>query len=236
MSNLDVNGYNTTFKAFVDFARISEDLGEKKAIARITEGVDIANGGLAGRTIIASKTDALRGMFHKAFIQYHKGVTQAIKSSNIMLMFNDDIGGEEMTSAKMLVGGLIAARCGAPALQAISDALGSEAASQVGAIYDDIAGASFDQGMMLPHEFTIITQTSRELASELLELMQHIRDAINAEVPETPPFKGDVSEVDDAPDIFENICSVTRKLHADLIETERINLERSKQARGMVQE
>ena len=31
---LDINGYNETFKAFVDFAKVSESAGEKKAIAR----------------------------------------------------------------------------------------------------------------------------------------------------------------------------------------------------------
>ena len=58
---LDVNGYNETFKAFVDFAKISEGAGEKKAIARAS--IDVRTGALAGREVSASDTDSVRGIF-----------------------------------------------------------------------------------------------------------------------------------------------------------------------------
>ena len=61
--SLNVNGYNDTFQSFVDFARIRDGMGDKTAIARVTEGVNVAEGALAGRTITASDTDSIRGMF-----------------------------------------------------------------------------------------------------------------------------------------------------------------------------
>ena len=58
---LDVNGYNDTFKAFLDFARISESAGETKAIARAA--IDVKTGALAGRAVTFSETDSVRGFF-----------------------------------------------------------------------------------------------------------------------------------------------------------------------------
>ena len=60
---LNVNGYNDTFQNFVDFAKIRNTMGDKTAIARVTTGVNVAEGALAGRTITASDTDSLRGIF-----------------------------------------------------------------------------------------------------------------------------------------------------------------------------
>ena len=60
---LDVNGYNDTFRAFADFARISESAGEKKAVARFTTGADITTGALAGRNVVAASSDSVRGIF-----------------------------------------------------------------------------------------------------------------------------------------------------------------------------
>ena len=56
--SLDINGYNDTFKAFLEFAKISESAGEKKAIARAT--VDVKTGALAGREVTFSETDSVR--------------------------------------------------------------------------------------------------------------------------------------------------------------------------------
>jgi hypothetical protein len=56
---IDINGYNDTFRAFVDFAKGSKDIGEKKAIARVSTGISVAGGALAGRTILATKTDSV---------------------------------------------------------------------------------------------------------------------------------------------------------------------------------
>ena len=61
--SLNVNGYNDTFQSFVDFARIRDGMGKKTAIARITDGINVSEGALAGRTITASDTDSVRGLF-----------------------------------------------------------------------------------------------------------------------------------------------------------------------------
>ena len=58
---LDINGYNATFKAFTDFATQNVNAGKSKAIARAS--VDVQTGALAGRTITASTTDSIRGLF-----------------------------------------------------------------------------------------------------------------------------------------------------------------------------
>ena len=54
MGNLDINGYNATFRAFADFAQAK--VGERKeaAVAHIVGG----GGPLSGRSITASTTDS----------------------------------------------------------------------------------------------------------------------------------------------------------------------------------
>ena len=51
---INVNGYNAIFQEFVDFAKISMGLGTKNAVARVTTGVNVADGALAGRIVTAS--------------------------------------------------------------------------------------------------------------------------------------------------------------------------------------
>ena len=58
---LDINSYNATFKAFADFAKVSEAKGDKSAIARIAKGVDVASGPLEGRSVVAASSDSVRG-------------------------------------------------------------------------------------------------------------------------------------------------------------------------------
>ncbi len=61
---LDINGYNATFKAFTDFAKVmTEGKGGMNSIARVETGVDITTGALAGRTITAAQGDSLRHIF-----------------------------------------------------------------------------------------------------------------------------------------------------------------------------
>ena len=61
---LDINGYNATFKAFTDFAKVmTQSKGGMNSIARVETGVDITTGALAGRTVTASTTDSIRGLF-----------------------------------------------------------------------------------------------------------------------------------------------------------------------------
>lgn len=56
---LDINGYNDTFKAFVEFAKVGG-----KAIARVTDDINVEEGALAGHVVTASKTDSVRHMFN----------------------------------------------------------------------------------------------------------------------------------------------------------------------------
>ena len=61
---LDINGYSDTFRAFTDFAKVmTEGKGGMNSIARVETGVDITTGALAGRTVTASTTDSIRGLF-----------------------------------------------------------------------------------------------------------------------------------------------------------------------------
>ena len=61
---INVNGYNNTFQEFADFAKLMVDgQGDDNSIARISSGLDVQGGALAGRTISASGTDSLRGFF-----------------------------------------------------------------------------------------------------------------------------------------------------------------------------
>ncbi|MBR4617686.1 MAG: hypothetical protein IKO55_18920 [Kiritimatiellae bacterium] len=61
---LDINGYNDTFRAFTDFAKVmTQSKGGMNSIARVDGGVDITTGALAGRTVTASTTDSIRGLF-----------------------------------------------------------------------------------------------------------------------------------------------------------------------------
>ena len=60
---INVNGYNATFQEFVNFAKLKDTMGGDKAIARVTTGVNIAEGALEGRRITASNTDSVRGLF-----------------------------------------------------------------------------------------------------------------------------------------------------------------------------
>jgi len=47
---LDINGYNATFRAFTDFAKVmTEGKGGMNSIARVETGVDITTGALAGK-------------------------------------------------------------------------------------------------------------------------------------------------------------------------------------------
>ena len=61
---LDINGYSDTFRAFTDFAKVmTQSKGGMNSIARVETGVDITTGALAGRTVTASTTDSIRGLF-----------------------------------------------------------------------------------------------------------------------------------------------------------------------------
>jgi len=97
---LEINGFNKDFQSFVDFAKIHEGAGEKNAIARVSTGVDIKTGALAGRTITASTTDSIRGIFkwfRSADDQAANNATRKIFKDSIIDMF----GGENKIPASV---------------------------------------------------------------------------------------------------------------------------------------
>ena len=91
---LDINGYNETFRAFADFAKLmTTGQGDENSIARIGTGVNIAEGSLAGRTITASATDSVRGIF-----KWFRSADDKAANNEVRKLFKDAIidmfGGE----------------------------------------------------------------------------------------------------------------------------------------------
>ena len=104
---LNVNGYNDTFQNFVDFAKIRNTMGEKNAIARVTTGVNVAEGALAGRTITASDTDSIRGMFkwfRSADDKAANDATRKIFRDAIVDMFGGESKIPEAVKKAMILG------------------------------------------------------------------------------------------------------------------------------------
>ena len=102
---LDINGYNETFKAFVDFAKISEGAGEKKAIARAS--IDVKTGALAGREVSASDTDSVRGIFkwfRASDEQKANNTTRKIFKDAIIDMFGGESKIPEAVKKAMILG------------------------------------------------------------------------------------------------------------------------------------
>ena len=95
---IDVNGYNETFKAFADFAKVMVDgRGNAKSIARVTTGVNIAEGALAGRTITAATTDKVFKFFRSNDDKEANNTTREIFRNAIIDMF----GGESKIPASV---------------------------------------------------------------------------------------------------------------------------------------
>ena len=91
---LDINGYNETFRAFADFAKLmTTGQGDENSIARIGTGVNIAEGSLAGRIITASDTDSIRGIF-----KWFRAADDQKANNEVRKLFKDAIidmfGGE----------------------------------------------------------------------------------------------------------------------------------------------
>lgn len=58
-----IEDFKSTFNDFVQFAQLQKAAGQKSAIARIGDRVDISSGALAGHSIQAAKSDSTRGIF-----------------------------------------------------------------------------------------------------------------------------------------------------------------------------
>jgi len=95
---INVNGYNATFQEFVNFAKLKDVMGGDNAIARISTGVNIAEGSLAGRKITASDTDSVRGFF-----KWFRSDDDKAKNNEVRRLFRDAVidmfGGESKIPA-----------------------------------------------------------------------------------------------------------------------------------------
>jgi len=111
---LDINGYNETFKAFVDFAQAKAAQNEKKAVARGT----LENGELAGRQVTAADTDYVhkrrrsendktandrtRDMFKAAVIDMFGGEARIPKAVRKAMLMDDYGEGKPLTARRII--------------------------------------------------------------------------------------------------------------------------------------
>ena len=111
---LDINGYNETFKAFVDFAQSKAAQNEKKAVARGT----LENGALAGREIKAADTDSVhkwrrseddktandrtRDIFKAAIIDMFGGEARIPKAVKKAMLMEDYGEGKPLTARRII--------------------------------------------------------------------------------------------------------------------------------------
>ena len=111
---LDINGYNETFRAFVDFAQAKAAANDKKAIARGT----LENGAFAGHEVVAADNDrvgkwrrsgdaqgannATRDIFKAAIIDMFGGeakIPASVKKAMLMCDYNQ---GKPLTARRIL--------------------------------------------------------------------------------------------------------------------------------------
>ena len=111
---LDINGYNETFKAFVDFAQSKVAQNEKKAVARGT----LENGVLAGHEITAADNDFVhkwgrsendktandrtRAIFKSAVIEMFGGEARIPKSVKKAMLMCDYGEGKPLTARRII--------------------------------------------------------------------------------------------------------------------------------------
>ena len=160
-----------------------------------------------------------------AIVQYHKVVAQTIHKSGIIAMFDGEVGGEEMISLKMFVGGLVTARLGQNALQSINGALQTPAAGQLKAIYDDLGSVNLQEAKLPEHVANVVNQTAIDLSSDISSLLTNVSGILDGEEGIVPDFNGNVAELDDLTDVFDEVRDMTNEAHADLIELERERIE-----------
>ena len=114
MGNLDINGYNATFKAFTDFAQAK--VGERKeaAVAHIVGG----GGPLSGRGITAATTDSAyafirsgrdkvenndaRAVFRQAIIDIFGGESKIPKRVKEAMILSDYGSGKPLTARRIM--------------------------------------------------------------------------------------------------------------------------------------
>ena len=207
----------------------------KGMLASLVKAVNAADIGKLRKLSAASSTPV---KMNAAIVQYHAAVGQAIKKSDILAMFDGDVGGEEMLGINMLAGGLMAARLGQDALRSIKGALESPVAGQLQAIYTDLSNEDLVEAGVPKHEATIMKRTVSELSSDILSLLDNVNATLGVEGGNVPAFMGSLDDLDGFDDIAIEIRDMTNKVHADLIQMERerneaIDAQRKAGANGM---
>ena len=194
----------------------------KGMLASLVKAVNAADIGKLRKLSAASSTPV---KMNAAIVQYHAAVGQAIKKSGILAMFDGDVGGEEMLGMNMLAGGLVAGRLGQDALRSIKGALESPVAGQLQAIYTDLSNENLVEAGVPRHEATIMKRTVSDLSSDILSLLDNVNATLGAEGGDVPAFRGSLDDLDGFDDIAIEIRDMTNKVHADLIQMEREEIE-----------
>ncbi|MBQ8125828.1 MAG: hypothetical protein IJ173_08090 [Kiritimatiellae bacterium] len=194
----------------------------KGMLASLVKAVNAADIGKLRKLSAASTTPV---KMNAAIVQYHAAVGQAIKKSGILAMFDGDVGGEEMLGMNMLAGGLVAGRLGQDALRSIKGALESPVAGQLQAIYTDLNNENLVDAGVPRHEATIMKRTVSDLSSDILSLLDNVNATLGVEGGNVPAFRGSLDDLDGFDDIAIEIRDMTNKVHADLIQMEREEIE-----------
>ena len=150
--------------------------------------------------------------------EYHIALANIIKESGVLSMFNGDVGGEEMNSMKMLVGGLMSARIDADSMKAMKSALDTEIAGQLKAIYEDMSAPFARFAGQDRCVESVIHMISNDLSTEVSALLSNINIALDAEDRPVPRFKGNSYEVEGNMNVRENAGGMIKREHSDLIE------------------
>ena len=194
----------------------------KGMLASLVKAVNAADIGKLRKLSAASSTPV---KMNAAIVQYHAAVGQAIKKSGILAMFDGDVGGEEMLGMNMLAGGLVAGRLGQDALRSIKGALESPVAGQLQAIYTDLNNENLVEAGVPRYEATIMKRTVSDLSSDILSLLDNVNATLGVEGGNVPAFRGSLDDLDGFDDIAIEIRDMTNKVHADLIQMEREEIE-----------
>ena len=204
-------------------ARLAGLGGKPAPTGLLTALVKAVNAADIGKLKKLSASADTPAKMNAAIVQYHKAVAQSIRKSNIMEMFGGEVGGEEVTSMKMFVGGLVTGRLGQSALRAIKGALEAPAAGQLQAIYDDLGGARFDEADVPGYEADVINNTAVDLSGDIASLLLNVDEALGGAKGSVPKFGGDIEELDGYADIAGEIREMIGVAHADLIEAGRLD-------------
>ena len=201
-------------------SRLSSFAGKalpKGVLSTLVKAVNAADIGKLKK--LSAATAKTPDKLHQAVAQYHAILTNVVEKSDIINKF-DEVGGEEMLSIEMMIGGLLAGRCGESTLRAMKGALESQVAGQLNVVYDDLVLGRFDRSLMSHAEGNVLMKTAGELLHNLSSMLYDACEALGEPEQAIKPFKGDIRTLDGLPAIFTDVRDIVRTLHAGLIETE----------------